>query len=65
MTARTWPAGPIGAGSTSTARTIPPSPATPTGMSTRAARDPVAAIVRATWIRPGTTTVTVGTCPPP
>ena len=44
---------------------MPPSPATPTGISTRAASDPVAAIVRATWVRPGTTTVTVGTCPPP
>ena len=41
---------------------MPPSPATPTGWSRRAASAPEAVTIRATWLRPGTTTVTVGTC---
>ena len=51
------------AGLDSTRATWPPSPATPTGMSRRAASEPVAVIVRATSLRPGTMTVTVGICP--
>ena len=47
-------------GWTSTCVTMPPSPTTPTGMSTRAASDPVALIVRATVDWPGLTTVTTG-----
>ena len=49
-----WP------GSTSTWRTSPPSPATPTGMSRRAASEPVAVTSWSTVSRPGTATVTDG-----
>ena len=56
MTASTWPWRTQLPASTSTAVTRPPSPATPTGWSRRAASAPDAVTTRATWLRPGTTT---------
>ena len=50
--------------STSTRATRPPWPAMPTGWSRRAASAPLAVTVRATSLRPGTITVTVGIWPP-
>ena len=50
-------------GSTSTRVTSPPSPATPTGISRRAASVPVAETTRSTIWRPGTATLTVGALP--
>ena len=51
-------------GCTSTRVTMPPSPTTPTGMSTRAASEPVALTVRATVDCPGLVTVTTGATAP-
>ena len=51
-----WP------GSTSTRTTWPPSPGMPTGMSRRAASEPVAEMTAGMSWRPGTTTVTAGSC---
>ena len=62
--ASTWPGRTQLPASTSTRVTMPPSPAMPTGWSRRAASAPLAVTVRATWLRPGTMTVTVGTWPP-
>ncbi len=52
--ASTWPAPTHWPGSTRTRVTRPPSPATPTGISRRAARLPVPVMTRWTVCRPGT-----------
>jgi len=60
--ASTCPAFTQAPGSTSTRVIMPPSPATPTGISRRAASVPVAWISRSTVERPGAMTETVGSC---
>ncbi len=65
MVASTWPWLTQVPASTSTARTIPPSPAIPTAWSRRAASAPEAVRTRATWLWPGTTMLTVGIWPRP
>jgi hypothetical protein len=59
--ASTWPAFTQSPGSTSTCRIIPPCPATPTGISRRAASEPVAVMTWPTLCRPGAITLTAGT----